>query len=81
MEPQTQNQLTIPFPLACHTLVFSLLHSSAPPTDLEQAFADSTQCSPIVFLLSAGTDPLPNLLKLARQKEMEDSLTFISLGQ
>ena len=50
-----------------------------PPFDLEQCFADSTCVTPLVFVLSPGSDPMSSLLKYAegRQVKMES----LSLGQ
>jgi len=52
-----------------------------PPFDLEGVFEDSTSTMPIVFVLSAGADPVQYLLKLAEEKGKRDSLRIISLGQ
>lgn len=48
-----------------------------PPTfDLEASFADSARNIPLVFLLSAGSDPMANLLNFAKQKNMQDKYVF-----
>ena len=54
-----------------------------PPFDLEGPFMDSDSVTPIVFILSAGSDPMNELLKVARNHEMtdKDKLFNISLGQ
>ena len=50
-----------------------------PPFDLEGTFKDSTNTSPLVFILSPGVDPMLSLLKFAESKgRMVES---ISLGQ
>ncbi|XP_037908989.1 dynein heavy chain 3, axonemal [Hermetia illucens] len=54
-----------------------------PPTfDLEASFADSARNIPLVFLLSAGSDPMANLLNFAKQKSFNEfRCKTISLGQ
>jgi dynein heavy chain, axonemal len=53
----------------------------SPPFDLSGAFLDSTNISPIIFILSPGADPIPNLQNLAKVNGMEDRLKILSLGQ
>ena len=53
----------------------------SPPFDLEGAYSDSTNMSPLIFILSPGADPIPNLMNLAKAKGMEDKLKILSLGQ
>ena len=51
-----------------------------PPTfDLAKCFKDSTCLTPLIFLLSPGSDPVTDFLKFA--KEMEKKTESISLGQ
>ncbi|GMI06146.1 hypothetical protein TrVE_jg2421 [Triparma verrucosa] len=51
-----------------------------PPTfDLELSYNDSSPTTPLVFILSPGSDPMTPLLKLA--KEMGIETGYISLGQ
>lgn len=51
-----------------------------PPTfDLEGCFNDSTNISPLVFVLSAGSDPMAALLKFSEDKSAR--VESISLGQ
>eukprot|EP00937_MAST-01D_sp_MAST-1D-sp2_P000693 g693.t1 len=50
-----------------------------PPFNLKDCFADSSVISPLVFILSPGSDPMGALVKLAG--EMKIKFDFISLGQ
>ena len=51
------------------------------PFDLDGCYADSSPTTPLVFVLSAGSDPTAVLLKFAADREMEDKVSTISLGQ
>jgi dynein heavy chain len=48
---------------------------------METICADTTYCTPLVFVLSTGADPLAALLKYAESLGYEDRLKRISLGQ
>jgi dynein heavy chain len=50
-----------------------------PVFDLSKCFRDSTNLTPLIFLLSPGSDPVTDFLKFA--KEMEKKSESISLGQ
>ena len=50
-----------------------------PQFDLELSYNDSDCCTPLVFILSPGSDPMTPLLKLAREMKIETG--YISLGQ
>jgi dynein heavy chain, axonemal len=54
-----------------------------PPLDLTRAYKDTSIITPLVFILSSGSDPIAGLLKLAAGKDinMLDRLHMISLGQ
>ncbi|KAM8971996.1 dynein axonemal heavy chain 3-like [Pelodytes ibericus] len=54
-----------------------------PPTfDLQHSYMDSTSCTPLIFILSPGADPLELLMKFASEQEMSGvNLQTISLGQ
>lgn len=44
-----------------------------PPTfDLLASFNDSVPVTPLIFLLSAGSDPMANLLAFAKERDMYD---------
>lgn len=53
----------------------------SPPFDLEGSFIDSSNGTPIIFVLSPGADPIANLIELAKQKNMQARLKTLSLGQ
>jgi dynein heavy chain len=50
-----------------------------PPFDLDASYQDSTACTPLIFLLSPGTDPMSVLLKYAEAQRAP--VESISLGQ
>ncbi|PAA63386.1 hypothetical protein BOX15_Mlig017039g2 [Macrostomum lignano] len=54
-----------------------------PPTfDLAGSFADSNCCSPLIFVLSPGADPMASLTKLGEDKGFTpEAIGRISLGQ
>jgi len=53
-----------------------------PPTfDIAVSFEDSTKMSPLIFVLSAGSDPVADMLQFAEAKGMGQKLESISLGQ
>jgi dynein heavy chain, axonemal len=57
--------------------------TESPPFDLEGAFGDSTNVTPLIFILSPGADPTDYLLALAetKDKKIGSGLRIISLGQ
>jgi dynein heavy chain len=52
----------------------------SPPFDLEGSSDDSTNVTPIIFVLSPGADPIADLVALAKLKGMQDRLKILSLG-
>ena len=50
-----------------------------PPFDLEACFADSTCTTPLIFVLSPGSDPMAALMKFA--ENLKINFSAISLGQ
>ena len=53
-----------------------------PIFDLSGSYEDSSPCTPLIFLLSAGEDPMTSLIKLAEDKGIAaNKISRISLGQ
>ncbi|XP_045030294.1 dynein axonemal heavy chain 7 isoform X2 [Daphnia magna] len=53
-----------------------------PPFDLSCSFADSDSTTPLIFLLTAGADPMACLLRFAEEHRAGDgTLHIVSLGQ
>ncbi|TYZ61500.1 hypothetical protein PybrP1_006824 [[Pythium] brassicae (nom. inval.)] len=52
-----------------------------PPFDLASSYADATVVTPIIFVLSTGSDPAKELLVFAETMKMNRKLASISLGQ
>jgi dynein heavy chain len=55
--------------------------TDTPPFDLGAIYADSATDAPIVFVLSAGSDPMSSLMKFAADRGCADKVSSISLGQ
>jgi dynein heavy chain, axonemal len=53
----------------------------SPLFDLKGPFADSLSTTPLIFILSPGADPISYLTDLAKEKDMEQRLKMLSLGQ
>jgi dynein heavy chain, axonemal len=52
-----------------------------PPLDLAKAVKDTSITSPLIFILSTGSDPIAALTKYAKEVNMAERLHMISLGQ
>lgn len=53
-----------------------------PSFDLADTYKDSNCCSPLIFILSPGADPMSSLIKFAEDKSNSQvDLMTISLGQ
>ena len=53
----------------------------APTFDLGNCYNDSTQLTPLIFVLSPGSDPVADFLRFAEEKSMSRRYDSISLGQ
>ncbi|KPI84818.1 putative dynein heavy chain [Leptomonas seymouri] len=56
-------------------------YTEAPPFSLQEAFADSTKMTPIIFLLSPGVDPTSLFLGFAEERGFGSRKYMLSLGQ
>lgn len=53
-----------------------------PPFDLQSSYDDSNNTTPLIFILSSGSDPMAKLIKFAETKGISrKNLLTISLGQ
>lgn len=52
-----------------------------PPFDIANSYKDSSSVSPLIFILSSGTDPMSALQNFAESQGYTDKLKCISLGQ
>ncbi|GFH22159.1 uncharacterized protein HaLaN_19578 [Haematococcus lacustris] len=52
-----------------------------PAFNLSACYGDSSPTTPLIFVLSAGSDPTAALLQFAGEKNMASRLTAVSLGQ
>lgn len=52
-----------------------------PPFDIAKSYAESNCLTPLVFILSTGSDPMGALTKFAESKNYMDRFESISLGQ
>jgi len=53
----------------------------APTFDLSKCYRDSSIVTPLIFVLSSGSDPVADFLKFADEMNMNDRYKSISLGQ
>lgn len=53
-----------------------------PQFNIEESYNDSNCCSPLIFILSPGSDPMAGLVRFAADKGISKTKLFtISLGQ
>ena len=52
-----------------------------PATDLPTLYEDMNNITPLVFVLSAGSDPMGAFLRFAKERQYTDRVQSISLGQ
>ena len=52
-----------------------------PPLDLHVVFPDTSSSTPLVFILSAGADPMSTIVRFATDKGWLERMHAISLGQ
>ncbi len=53
-----------------------------PPTfNLEKSFKESNATTPLIFVLSTGSDPVSDFLRFADQMNMSKKFESISLGR
>jgi dynein heavy chain len=57
------------------------LFVSPPPFDLQSCYDDSSNSTPLIFILSSGADPMSYLQQLAIAKGKKRSMRIVSLGQ
>ena len=53
----------------------------SPSIDLNILFEDTSSTTPLVFILSQGSDPMSNFLRFAKEKGYMERIHAISLGQ
>lgn len=53
----------------------------APTFELSKCYRDSSVVTPLIFVLSAGSDPVADFLKFAEEMNMTERYRSISLGQ
>lgn len=52
----------------------------APTFDIGKCYKDSTNVTPLIFVLSPGSDPIADLMKFAEEMNMVKRIDSISLG-
>ena len=55
--------------------------TESPPIRLAEIFPDSDEKTPVIFVLSVGSDPTSALIKFAEERNYHNKLQTISLGQ
>lgn len=75
MRTQQDQNITAPF-------IFCLLRYVQPPViDFDAIYEQSTPLSPIIFILSPGSDPASDLMKLAEKCGFGEKFHFLAMGQ
>ncbi|KAB0793663.1 hypothetical protein PPYR_13283 [Photinus pyralis] len=58
------------------------LYLEPPQFNIEESYNDSNCCTPLIFVLSAGSDPMSGLMKFASDRGLpKSSVMSVSLGQ
>ncbi|XP_055488365.1 LOW QUALITY PROTEIN: dynein axonemal heavy chain 6-like [Leucoraja erinacea] len=52
-----------------------------PPVDLATLYQDMSNSTPLIFILSTGSDPMGAFLRFAKERDYADRVKSISLGQ
>ena len=52
-----------------------------PPVTFHSLFEDMTNTTPLVFVLSPGSDPMAAFIRFTKEKNKQESYQAISLGQ
>lgn len=77
---QPRKLLIALYPFICEMLGHEFTES--PPFDLASAFADSTCCKPLLFILTSNYDPIKSIRQLAETQLIDTNrLTTLSMGQ
>ncbi|KAA6392755.1 MAG: putative dynein heavy chain [Streblomastix strix] len=61
--------------------ILGSFYSDPPPFNMNETFASSDYATPIVFILSPGTDPAQMMRQFAQEKGVSERLVLKSLGQ
>jgi dynein heavy chain len=56
-------------------------YTTPPPLNLAASYSESSVLTPLIFVLSPGSDPAKDLIKFAEEMRMGRKLTSIALGQ
>ena len=48
---------------------------------MQEIYKESSNRTPIIFILSPGADPMSQMMRLAEERQFEDKLDVISLGK
>jgi dynein heavy chain, axonemal len=54
---------------------------SPPPFDIAKSYEDSNCLTPLIFILSAGVDPMQSILSFAEKLKFDETFQSVSLGQ